>query len=371
MSTDSIVPVSLGARSYRIHVGPGLIERAGALIAPLGGARRLQVITDTTVAELHLDRFARGLAAAGLEHEAIILTPGEQTKDWASLGRLLDTLLSRRPDRGTLLVALGGGVIGDLTGVAASLLLRGVDFVQIPTTLLAQVDSSVGGKTGVNARQGKNLIGAFHQPRLVLADIDALATLPRREFLAGYAEVAKYGLLGDAEFFSWLEAHGDALVEGDAALRQTAVERSCVAKARIVAADERETGDRALLNLGHTFGHAMETATGYGGALLHGEAVAIGMVLAFDLSAALGLCPPADALRARRHLAAMGLPTDPPRRGGRPIPAEELVGLMGQDKKARDGRLTFVLARGIGRAFVTREVEPEAVTSLLRRAQAA
>ncbi len=367
MTAAERVRVELGSRAYDIQVGSGLLEQAGALVAPVLSRKRIFIITDRNVADLHLARLEKGLRGAGLETPTLVLPPGEGTKDLAHLGQVLDWVLDARPERGDLLLALGGGVIGDLTGVAASLLLRGIDFVQVPTTLLAQVDSSVGGKTGINTKHGKNLVGAFHQPRLVLADIDALATLPRRELLAGYAEIAKYGLINDPAFFSWCEANGPALVKGDAAARQHAVVHSVRAKAVIVAADERETGDRALLNLGHTFGHALEAATGFGSTILHGEAVGVGMVLAFDLSARLGLCPPEDAARVRRHLAAVGLPTTPPS-GLNPA---DLVRLMGQDKKVRDGRVTFILARGIGKSFVARDVELATVQQVLESALAA
>ncbi len=361
------VRVDLGARGYDIHVGPGLLARAGALIAPFAPEGRVFVVTDETVARLHAPALEAGLAAAGLRVVRLTLPPGEATKTWSQLGALLDRLLDHRPERRSLLVALGGGVIGDLAGLAASLLLRGVDFVQVPTTLLAQVDSAVGGKTAVDARHGKNLIGAFHQPRLVLADLDALATLPVRERRAGYAEIVKYGLIDDPGFFGWCEANAAALLAGDAVALGHAVAFSCRAKARVVGADEREADARMLLNLGHTFAHAFETALGFDAALLHGEAVAIGMAMAFDLSTALGFCPPGDAARVRRHLAACGLPIEPPRNAAGP---ERLVELMAQDKKARGG-LTFVLARGIGRAFVAHDVPPDAVRSLLARALAA
>jgi 3-dehydroquinate synthase len=270
-----------------------------------------------------------------------------------------------------VVIALGGGVVGDLAGFAAAIALRGLDFIQIPTTLLAQVDSSVGGKTGINSRRGKNLIGAFHQPMLVLADVAALDTLPRREVLAGYAEVVKYGLIDDPAFFEWLEQNGSALVDGDEGLRSQAVRTSCAAKAAIVGRDERETGDRALLNLGHTFGHALEAAAGYGKTLLHGEAVAIGMVMAFDLSVRLGLCPEADALRVRKHLSSVGLPTDLHALRGPAWRAPELLGHMGKDKKVRDGRITFILVRGIGQAFVARDIQLGEVEALLETALAA
>jgi 3-dehydroquinate synthase len=362
------VDVALGDRSYTILVGPGLLTGAGAHLLDVLPQKRVVVVTDESVARLHLVTLQRSLDAAGIAHDAVVLPAGEGTKDFAHLQHLVEALLDRRIERRTMLVALGGGVIGDLTGVAAALLLRGLDFVQLPTTLLSQVDSSVGGKTGINTRHGKNLVGAFHQPRLVLADTSVLDTLPRRELLAGYAEVAKYGLLGDAEFFAWLESNGSAVIERDGPERRHAVAHSCRMKARIVAADERETGERALLNLGHTFGHAFEAELGYGAELLHGEAVAIGMVLAFDLSVRLGLCPPADATRARRHLAKVGLPTG---LAGRNWPPQRLLAHMSRDKKVVDGKLTFILARGIGRAFISREVGRAEVEAVLAAALAA
>lgn len=363
---SEVVQVELGARSYAIHVGRGLLERGGALAAPLVAERRVFVVTDDVVAKLHAERLEAGFAAAGIQVHRIVLPAGERTKTWAELGRLLDRLLDLRPERRSVLVALGGGVVGDIAGLAASLLLRGVDFIQAPTTLLAQVDSAVGGKTAVDAPQGKNLIGSFHQPRMVLCDLDALATLPRRELAAGYAEVVKYGLLGDAAFFGWCEANAAGLLAGDAAARAYAVAESCRAKARVVGADEREAGQRALLNLGHTFAHAFEAAMGFGDGLLHGEAVALGMCMAFDLSAELGLCPPADAARVRAHVAATGLPVRLPP-GAWSV--ERLLSLMAQDKKARGG-LTFILARGIGDAFVAHDVPAEPVRRLLAGAGA-
>jgi len=298
----------------------------------------------------------------------LALPAGEATKSMARLEQVLGWLLDLRLGRDDLVVALGGGVIGDLAGFAAAVLKRGVDFVQIPTSLLAQVDSSVGGKTGVNAAQGKNLIGAFHQPRLVLADIGALDTLSAREFLAGYGEVLKYGLLGDAAFFQWLEANGPAMARGDRAARAHAIRRSVRMKADIVARDEFETGERALLNLGHTFGHALETATGYGARLLHGEGVAVGMALAFDLSMRLGLCPQEAPGRVRAHLRAMGMKATLADIDG-PLPgADALLALMAQDKKARDGRIAFVLADDIGQARLMRDVDPAPVRALLAEA---
>jgi 3-dehydroquinate synthase len=370
------VPVELGERRYLIEIGAGLIDRAGLLCAPLAPGGRTIVVTDTAVAPLYLDRVRTSLQAAGLRADCVSVPAGEASKAFESFGRLMDDLLDCRPDRGTVLVALGGGVVGDLTGFAASVLLRGVDFIQIPTTLLAQVDSSVGGKTGINTRHGKNLVGSFHQPRLVIADTLVLDTLPRRELLAGYAEVVKYGLIDDAPFFEWLEqGKGRALLDGDAAARADAVARSCAAKARIVAGDERETGDlRALLNLGHTFAHALEKETGYGPDLLHGEAVGIGMAMAFDMSAALGLCPAEDAARVRCHLESVGLATSPraiPGDNQRAWDAGRLIDHMRGDKKNRDGRITFILARGIGRAFVARGIDEAPALETVRRALAA
>ncbi|MBU0725136.1 MAG: 3-dehydroquinate synthase [Alphaproteobacteria bacterium] len=358
--------VDLAGRDYEILIGDNLLARAGALAKPFLGQPRVIIVTDATVAPLHLKTVEESFLDAGIAVAAIIVPAGEGTKRFDRLEALLDEILAARIERRITLVALGGGVIGDLTGFAAAILLRGIDFIQIPTTLLAQVDSSVGGKTGINTRHGKNLVGAFHQPRLVLADTGVLDTLPRRELLAGYAEVVKYGLLGDAGFFDWLEANGAALLAGDTAKRRYAVKVSCAAKAAIVARDEKETGDRALLNLGHTFGHALEAETGFGAMLLHGEGVAIGMVMAFDLSVRLGLCPAADATRARAHLQAVGLPVSPLDVAGRQHwSVDKLLGHMAKDKKVADGRITFILARGIGDAFITRDVDAQAVRDLL------
>ncbi|MCI0431199.1 MAG: 3-dehydroquinate synthase [Rhodospirillales bacterium] len=363
--------VELGARSYDILIGRGLLANAGRHLKPVLKQPRVIVLTDHTVAELHLPSLTRALGAAGIDSHPIILPPGEQTKSFAQLEEVIDQLLAARIERGTTLAALGGGVIGDLAGFAASIVLRGIDCVQIPTTLLAQVDSSVGGKTGIDTRWGKNLVGSFHQPRLVLADIDALATLPRRQLLAGYAEVVKYGLIGDAGFFAWLEDHGMSLIDGNEAARQHAVKISCAAKARIVGEDEREAGARALLNLGHTFAHALEAECGYSDELLHGEAVAIGLVMAFDLSVRLGLCSPDDAARVERHLGAVGLPTEPTAIAGRIWDIERLLDHMRHDKKVQSGRITFVLARGIGQAFLARDVDLSEVSGLLEQALAA
>lgn len=358
------IAVALGARSYSIHVGPGLLAEAGRLLAPMARGP-LPVVTDRNVAATHLQPLLTALREAGLDAREIVLEPGEGSKSFAGLETLTGALLDMGVDRGGLIVALGGGVIGDLTGFAAGILKRGVDFAQIPTTLLAQVDSSVGGKTAINARQGKNLLGLFHQPRIVIADIDALKTLPRRELLAGYAEVAKYGALGDADFFGWLEANaGKALAGGREAITH-AVAHSCRMKAAIVARDERESGERALLNLGHTFGHALEAATGFSDRLLHGEGVAIGIALAFQLSERLGLSPAADTQRLIRHLKDAGLPAaiaDIP--GPRPD-ADTLLGHMAHDKKAKAGQIMFVLIRGIGQAFTTTDVPEDSLRAVL------
>ncbi|MSP81903.1 MAG: 3-dehydroquinate synthase [Alphaproteobacteria bacterium] len=347
--------VALGERSYDVIVGPGLLAQAGRHLGPLLARPRTFVVTDATVATLHLAPLTAALAADGIACRPIVVPAGEATKDFAHLRRLIDDLLDAGVERSDLIVALGGGVVGDLAGFAAAILRRGTGFVQIPTTLLAQVDSSVGGKTGIDTRQGKNLVGSFHQPRLVLADTGTLDSLPRRQLLAGYAEVAKVGLLGDAPFFAWLEVHGEAVIQGGPGARAHAIATCIAAKARIVEADEHEHGDRALLNLGHSFGHALEAETGFGDALLHGEAVAIGMVLAFALSSRLGLCPAADTDRVRRHLAAVGLPAAIAGIAGPGWSGTILANRMTQDKKVRDGRPTLVLVRGIGQAFLSRD----------------
>jgi 3-dehydroquinate synthase len=359
------VHVELGARAYDVRIGPGLLARAGDLIAPFLTRQRVAVLSDETVCGLHLETLRAGLAAGGVAMTSLALPAGEATKGWPQFSRAVEWLLEQRIERSDIVVAFGGGVIGDLGGFAAAVLRRGVRFVQIPTSLLAQVDSSVGGKTGINAPQGKNLIGAFHQPSLVLADTALLDTLRARDFLSGYGEVVKYGLLGDADFFAWLEANGPALAAGDMGARVKAVTRSVQMKAEIVARDETEQGVRALLNLGHTFCHALEAATGYSDRLLHGEGVAIGCVLAFDLSARLGLCSQEDPSRVRAHIRAMGMKTDLADIPGGLPDAGALLALMGQDKKVVDGRLHFVLAREIGRTFVTADVPAEMVTAVL------
>ncbi len=361
---QEIVRVGLGARGYDIVVGPGILKDAGRYVAPLLKQRRTVIVSDETVARLHLDVLIAGLRREGITAEMVTVPPGEGSKSFAGLEALIDRLLSLAVERGDVIMALGGGVIGDLTGFAASILRRGVDFIQAPTTLLAQVDSSVGGKTGINTRHGKNLVGAFHQPRLVLADIDALTTLPARELRAGYAEVVKYGLLGDAAFFNWLEAHGQKVLALEPAAVMRAVVASCRMKADIVAEDEREAGRRALLNLGHTFGHALEAELGFSDRLLHGEAVAAGMVLAFELSVRLGLCPASDAARVRQHLQAAALPVKASDIGAA-LGVDALRHHMDQDKKVAGGRLTFVLAHGIGRAFLSRDVPEDALRQIL------
>jgi 3-dehydroquinate synthase len=367
--TGSTLSVDLGERRYDIVIGDGVIDRAGTLLAPLLRRPFCAIVTDETVDALHGDRLRRALGAAGVVTASVALPPGEATKSFGQLEALTETLLGFGVERGDLVIAFGGGVIGDLTGFAASILRRGCRFAQMPTTLLAQVDSSVGGKTAINARHGKNLVGAFYQPAIVLADIGLLASLPARQLRAGYAEIVKYGALGDAAFFGWLEANGRALLAGDAALRTEAVIRACAAKAKIVAADEREDGERALLNLGHTFGHALEAAFGYGDRLLHGEAVAAGMGLAFDFSVGAGLCRPEDAARLKAHLRGCGLPAgigdiD----GAAAFSPDQLMALMMQDKKVERGSLTLILARTIGETFIARDVAADEVFRFLAAA---
>jgi len=361
------VGVGLGDRSYEVLVGAGLLDAAGTRIAPFLKRKRLAVVSDETVWRLHGQRLTASLERAGLAVTPVIVAPGEQTKSFEGLADVIDRLLALELDRGDVVVAFGGGVVGDLTGFAAAIYKRGVDFVQIPTTLLAQVDSSVGGKTAIDTARGKNLVGAFHQPRLVLADLDVLGTLSDREMRAGYAEVIKYGLLGDFAFFEWLEAHGDDVLAREPAALTLAVARSVEMKAEIVAQDETEQGRRALLNLGHTFGHALEAEMGFGDGLLHGEAVAAGQALAFRFSAAQGLCPSQDATRAAAAIAAAGLPTTLSDVVTAPFDADRLVRHMGQDKKAEGGNLTFILARGLGDAFVAKGVDAAAVREFLIR----
>ena len=362
------VRVDLPGREYDIVIGPGLLAEAGALIAPMLGRKRVAIVTDENVAAAQLHNLQAGLSAGGITSEVLILPAGEATKSWDQFSRTVEWLIAQKVERGDVVVAFGGGVIGDLAGFAAAVVRRGVRFVQVPSSLLAQVDSSVGGKTGINSPLGKNLIGAFHQPSLVLADTAVLGTLTPRDFLSGYGEVVKYGLLGDAAFFDWLEGQGPALAAGDMAARVQAVKRSCQMKAEIVQRDETEQGDRALLNLGHTFCHALEAATGYGDRLLHGEGVAMGCVLAFELSARMGLCSQEDPSRLRAHLRDMGMKVDLADIDGDLPDVEGLLDLMGQDKKVVDGQLRFILARGIGDAFVTADVPRDKVLAVLQDA---
>jgi 3-dehydroquinate synthase len=364
------VAVDLGSRSYEIAIGEGLIKEAGSRLRPLFKRPLTAIITDSHVAELHLETLRASLASAGIESKTIVLPAGEATKSYRHLAETCEGLLAAGIERRDLIIALGGGVIGDLAGFASAILRRGVDFIQIPTTLLAQVDSSVGGTTGINSAHGTYLIGAFHQPRAVLIDIALLDTLPQRELAAGYAEVAKYGLLGDAEFFAWLEAHAASILSGDAQARIKAITKSCEMKARIVAEDETETGVRALLNLGHTFGHALEAATGYSSRLLHGEAVAIGMAQAFRFSERLGLAPKGNAARVERHLRSAKLPTRLADIDGNLPEPRKLLEIMRQDKKALAGKLTFILVHGMGEAFIARGVEEKDVLAFLTEEQA-
>jgi shikimate kinase / 3-dehydroquinate synthase len=359
------VDVALGARAYKIWIGEGLIAKAGDYIAKLAPDAHCAVVTDSTVAAAHLPALTDSLARAGLRCSTIVVPPGESSKSYAQFAVVCDGLIAAHIERRDLVVALGGGVVGDLAGFAAASVRRGLRLVQIPTTLLAQVDSSVGGKTAINSPHGKNLVGAFHQPSLVLADVAALDTLSPREFRAGYAETVKYGLIGDLAFFEWLEAHWrDVFAGGSARLR--AVATSCAAKAAVVAADETEQGERALLNLGHTFGHAFERLTGYDGArLVHGEAVAIGMACALRFSRVLGFCTGQESTRVENHLRAVGLPTKIEEIPGLNAGSEEILAAMRQDKKVERGRLTFILARGIGESFIAKDISETAVRDFL------
>ncbi|MFA7440227.1 MAG: 3-dehydroquinate synthase [Sphingomonadaceae bacterium] len=358
------IAVALGNRSYTISIAPGLLGEAGQRLGELTRARKVAVVADRTVADLHLPRLRAALA--DFDVHPILLPPGEATKDFRHLEKLIDHLLDMEVTRSDILLALGGGVVGDLAGFAASIVKRGMRFIQVPTTLLAMVDSSVGGKTAINTRHGKNLVGAFYQPVAVWADLDVLKTLPPREMAAGYAEVIKYGLINDAGFFAWCEANGKQVLAGDSAALAHAVATSCQAKAAIVAADERETDDiRALLNLGHTFGHALEAETGFSGQLLHGEAVAIGMAQALRFSVAQGLCPASDAERYDAHLHAVGMKARPAEAGIAPDAAGHLVRHMLHDKKMTSDGLPFILLRGIGEAFVAKDVPLDAVRAFL------
>ena len=358
------VEVALAGRAYDIVIGRGLLAGLGGRVAALRPGARVAIVTDEVVAKQHLVAAEASFAQAGIETSRVIVPAGEGTKSYPMFERVCEDVIAARIERGDLVVALGGGVIGDLAGFAASAVRRGVDYVQVPTTLLAQVDSSVGGKTAVNSRHGKNLVGAFHQPILVVADTALLDTLPLRIMRAGYAEVAKYGLIADADFFAWLEANWREVFAG-AAAREHAIAVSCRMKAQIVARDERETGDRALLNLGHTFGHALEAAAGFSDKLYHGEAISIGMALAFAFSARRGLCTPADAERVVQHLAAVGLPTRIAEIPGERPDAVRLIELIGQDKKVKRGRWTFILARGIGQSFIAPDIDVADVRDFL------
>ncbi len=370
MSVD-ICQVKLGAKAYDIHIGERLLERCGALVRPLLARPFTVVVTDSHVDSAQGARLYKGLSDAGIDHRKIVLAPGESAKSFRGLEALLDELISLGVERDDMVIAFGGGVVGDLTGFAAAILRRGCRFAQIPTTLLAQVDSAVGGKTAVNSTHGKNLIGAFHQPSIVIADIAALSTLPARELKAGYAEVVKYGALGDEPFFAWLENRGAALLAGDASARRVAVKRSCATKAEIITSDEKERGERALLNLGHTFGHALESSFGYSDKLLHGEAIAAGMALAFDYSVASGLCPPADSKRLKAHLSASGLPTGlRDLKDSGELSADALLRHMMQDKKVEAGALTLILVRRLGEAFIAKSVDAGSVLDFLKSAGA-
>ena len=358
-----LIPVALGARCYDIVIGRGILAEVGERIAALRPGACAAIISDRTVAAHHLATAEESLRRVGVRSISVVIPPGEGSKSWSTFEHICESLIAGRIERGDVVVALGGGVVGDIAGFAAAVVRRGIDFVQVPTTLLAQVDAAVGGKTAINSRHGKNLIGLFNQPILVVADTALLDTLPPRVFRAGYAEIVKYGLINDASFFGWLEHSWRGIFTGTGA-REEAVARSCRAKAAIVGRDERETGDRALLNLGHTFAHALEAATGFSDRLLHGEAVALGIALAFEFSASLGLAASEETQRVIRHLDAVGLPTRFREIGDLPA-AEELLELMAQDKKVRRGKLTFILARGIGASFVTPEVDPDRVRVFL------
>lgn len=367
MTSMRVVRVPLGERSYDVKIGAGLLDRAGEEIAPLMPSRQLVVITDEALKRTpHLDRLEAALKAADLSFRVVVVPEGEPSKSWTALERLCEEILQPGIDRKTTILAFGGGVVGDLAGFAAAILLRGLPFIQVPTTLLAQVDSSVGGKTGINARSGKNLVGSFHQPRMVLIDPTSLDTLPLRELRAGYAEVAKYGLIHDEAFFEWLEDRGQALIDGDQEARSMAIERSCTIKAEIVAADEFETeGGRALLNFGHTFAHAYENLTGYGGRLLHGEAVGIGMVQATALSVRSGHLPPEVIIRVRSHLQSLGLKTSPAEVTNEGFAAPAMLSAMQRDKKTSAGKIHFVLLNRVGQAFTSSAVDPDVLQELL------
>ena len=351
---------------YDIHIGAGLLRSCAPFLSPLLKRPFVAIVTDENVAQAHLENLTKTLDSAGISHVTKIMPPGEASKSFTELETLVDWLLENKVERQDMVIAFGGGVIGDLTGFAASTLRRGVRFTQIPTTLLAQVDSSVGGKTGINVPQGKNLVGAFHQPSLVLADLDVLQTLPDREFRAGYAEIVKYAAICDRPFFDWLESNLDALKNRDNQAMSYAIEKSCQTKADIVAQDEKEHGARALLNLGHTFAHAYENLTGYSDNLLHGEAVGLGMAQVAHLSVDLGLCPETDAQALVNHLASAGLPISQTDVKGGPFEATNLVNAMAQDKKVSQGVMTFILMKAIGKAFITNDVSAKQITTFLQ-----
>jgi 3-dehydroquinate synthase len=361
------IRIDLGARAYDVITGANLIARAGELIAPFAVSNRVFIVSDQNVARLHRPALAASLDAAGLQNWTVTLPPGESAKSFPGLETLTRRLLQAGIDRRDLVIAFGGGVIGDLAGLAAGLVKRGVDFVQIPTTLLAQVDASVGGKTAIDSPEGKNLIGLIHQPKLVIADLDVLSTLPERELRAGYAEIVKAALIGDAAFFAWCEANAPAVLATKPAALAHAIETAIRFKARIVEADETEQGERALLNLGHTFAHALEAHSAYDGALLHGEAVAAGLALAFAFSAELGFCSPEVAMRVRAHLESAGFVTDLRRLPGAPCDPHKLLALMAADKKNEAGAIALILARGIGQAFVHKAVDAEQLVAFLIR----
>jgi len=366
------ITVTVKDHHYDIHVGDGLLDHAGQLIAPLLARPRTVIITDENVAKYHLSRLEKSLHHAAITFDTIILPAGEKSKSFAQLEKLLDRLLTLRIERQDVIIAFGGGVIGDLVGFAASIYQRGINFIQIPTTILSQVDSAVGGKTGINSPHGKNLIGSFHQPCLVITDVRTLDSLPKRQRLSGYAEIVKYGLIGDRKFFEWLEENGQKIIDGDPAAQSEAIRVSCRAKAAVVAEDEKEKGRRALLNLGHTFGHALEAEAGYTDRLFHGEAVSIGMVMAFDLSVKLGVCPAGDALRLRQHLDQMSLPIRVSKTS-HPVSqitmtADKLYDHTLHDKKISGGKVTFVIASAIGKAYLSNDINPQDIKDIFQAA---
>jgi len=359
-----ILHLDVGHHAYDIHVGERLLAKAGAAIKPLLKRPHVIIVSDETVAKFYLHRLVNSLEEAGIQHRSVIVPAGEGTKSLSSFSKLIEQILEQKPSRDTTLIALGGGMVGDLTGFAASVLLRGVNFIQIPTTLLSQVDSSVGGKTGINSAYGKNLIGSFHQPLLVISDVSTLSSLPKRELLAGYAEMLKYSLINDPEFFTWLDENASAMLAGDVALLTHAILHCCKSKAAIVEADEKEQNVRALLNLGHTFGHALEAETGYGDALLHGESVAIGIVMAYATSVAMGICPASDLEKIKAHYKLAGLPASP-KDIRKDWDADKLMEHFTRDKKATANGLTFILSRGIGKSFVMHDVDAAVIRKIV------